>query len=164
MIVAIDPGQTGAVAHLHNDGRFCCVHDMPVVDKRVSAYLLAELVRRLKNESGEECTFIVEKVAAMPKQGVSSTFTFGQGYGIVLGVLAALRCRLGLVRPAEWKRKMGLSAEKEPCRQKALELFPDAVQMLQRKKDHGRAEALLLGFWYARRLQVQHDPEERTAG
>lgn len=163
MIVAIDPGQTGAVAHLHDDGRYCCVHDMPVVDKRVSAHLLAELIRRLKNESGEQCLFIVEKVAAMPKQGVSSTFTFGQGYGVILGVLAGLRCRMGLVSPSEWKRKMGLSADKEPCRQKALELFPDAVEMLQRKKDHGRAEALLLGLHVARGLQVQHDTSGTTA-
>lgn len=159
MIVAIDPGQTGAVAHLHDDGRFCCVWDMPVVDKRVSPHLFAELVRRLKTESGEECLFVVEKVAAMPKQGVSSTFVFGQGFGVLLGVLAGLRCRMGLVRPAEWKRKMGLSANKESCRQKALELFPNAVDVLHRKKDHGRAEALLLGLYVARFFQVQHGPE-----
>lgn len=163
MIVAVDPGQTGAVAHLHDDGRFCCVHDMPVVDKRVSPHLFAELVRRLKNESGEECTFVVEKVAAMPKQGVHSVFVFGQGYGVVLGVLAALRCRVGLVSPAEWKRQMRVTADKESCRQKALELLPEAVDVLQRKKDHGRAEALLLGLCHVGRLQVQHDLESPNA-
>ena len=158
MIIAVDPGQSGAIAHMHEDGRFCCVHDMPVVDKRVNAYLFAELVRRLKNESGEPCRAIVEKVAAMPKQGVSSTFVFGAGYGVVLGVLAALRVPTGLVTPAEWKRKMRLSKSKEASRAECLKLFPDAVQMLQRKKDEGRAEAILLGFYVAR-LQKQHNPE-----
>ena len=81
----------------------------------------------------------------MPGQGVSSTWTTGYGFGVWLGVLAALALPHTRVRPAIWKRAMGLGKDKEQARLRAIQLFPSAD--LRRKKDHGRAEALLLA-WY----------------
>lgn len=158
MIVAIDPGKCGAIAHLHDDGRFCCVEDMPD-----SPVLVATLLRYFKTDSPTRARVILEHVSAMPGQGVTSMFSFGASFGIVLGVTAALLLPLELVRPHVWKREMGLSKDKEASRLKALQLFPDAAELLKRKKDEGRAEALLLGLWFARRLQVQHDPSGTEA-
>lgn len=163
MIVAIDPGKTGAIAHLGNDGSFCCVSDIPVAGKRIDAAGLALFLRTQLVVGPPGVRVIVEEVGAMPGQGVTSMFGFGTSFGIILGVVAALRYPMELVRPAVWKRDMGLSKDKEASRLKALQLFPDATEMLQRKKDEGRAEALLLGLWYARRLQVLHDAKNDNA-
>jgi crossover junction endodeoxyribonuclease RuvC len=162
MLIAIDPGKSGAIAHLHDDGRFCCVESMPVVGKMVDAAGLASALRTLVDASRRYAVpsttrIILEQVGAMPGQGVTSMFSFGTSFGIVLGVVAALRLPLELVRPNIWKRDMGLGKDKEASRLKGLQLFPDASEMLKRKKDEGRAEAILLGLWFARRLQVQHD-------
>jgi crossover junction endodeoxyribonuclease RuvC len=161
MIVAIDPGRTGAIAHLHDDGRFCCVHDTLSIGKVVDVGHLANLLREWRAEAPTRV--IVEQVGAMPGQGVTSMFSFGTSFGIILGVVGALRMPLELVRPNTWKRDMGLSKDKEASRLKALQLFPDASDVLQRKKDEARAEALLLGLWYVRRLQNQHKADESDA-
>ena len=164
MILAIDPGKSGAIAHLHDDGRFCCVEDMPSVGKGVDAAGAADLIRAMRNQGTTRMQVILEQVSAMPGQGVTSMFSFGTSYGVVLGVVAALRLPLELVIPRVWKRDMGLGKDKEASRRKALQLFPDAAEMLKRKKDEGRAEALLLGLWYARRLvQIQHEPTDTEA-
>jgi crossover junction endodeoxyribonuclease RuvC len=164
VIVAIDPGKTGAIAHLDDDGRFCCVEDMPAVGKMVDAAGLASFIRGAGNRFGSTNAIrvIVEHVGAMPGQGVTSMFSFGVSFGITLGVVATLRLPLELVRPAVWKRDMGLSRDKEASRLKALQLFPDAADMLKRKKDEGRAEALLLGLWFARKLGA-HEAESPNA-
>lgn len=163
MIVAIDPGLSGAIAHLKDDGRFCCCTDMPRVGKMVDAAGLALFLKEQMVVGFAPVRVILEHVGAMPGQGVTSMFSFGVSFGITLGVVATLRLPLELVRPAVWKRDMGLSKNKEASRLKALQLFPDAADMLKRKKDEGRAEALLLGLWFARRLQVQHDPDSPKA-
>jgi crossover junction endodeoxyribonuclease RuvC len=91
---------------------------------------------------------VVERVASMPKQGVASTFKFGMATGIIHGVLAACDVPVHLVTPSVWKRGMGLiGADKEASRALALRLFPQ-VTGLDRKMDHGRAEALLMGHWF----------------
>jgi hypothetical protein len=81
----------------------------------------------------------------MPGQETRSTFTVGLGFGIWLGVLAALALPYTRVRPAIWKRALGLGKDKEQARLRAMQLFPQAD--LRRKRDHGRAEALLLAWW-----------------
>ena len=100
---------------------------------------------------GAECRMVmIEKVGAMPKQGVSSTFKFGKVYGEIIGVVTANNFRLDYVAPGVWKRTFGLSKDKELSRRKATELFPQHRHNLARKKDHNRAEALLIAE-YARR-------------
>jgi crossover junction endodeoxyribonuclease RuvC len=161
MIIAIDPGKTGAMAHLDLDGRFCCVEDMFAVGKLVSPELLANWLR---NQSPLEALHVVvEHLSYMPGfGGGSGMFRMGQNYGLVLGVVAALRLSYTTIRPHLWKREMGLTKDKEVSRMKALQLFPEAADSLKRKKDEGRAEALLLGLWFSRRLQVQHDPDSNA--
>jgi crossover junction endodeoxyribonuclease RuvC len=87
---------------------------------------------------------IVERVAAMPKQGVASTFKFGASYGALLGVIGALGIPSVLVTPTKWKKHFALDAEKERARALALRMWPARSELFSRKKDHGRAEAALL--------------------
>ena len=93
---------------------------------------------------------VIERVSSSPQQGVCSAFSMGEGLGVWLGVLATLGIPVRWVPPRVWKKAVGLQvgADKESSRAAALRLFPSCAESLRRKKDHGRAEALLIG-WYA---------------
>lgn len=142
-IIAIDPGAlSGAYAAFRN-GNGACVADLAVVDGQLDAASLAQLIVKLK-----PAVAVVERVGAMPKQGVASTFKFGQATGIIHGVLAAQGIPLHLVSPPVWKRPLGLiGKDKEAARALAIRLYP-GVRGLDRKKDQNRAEALLIGHWF----------------
>ncbi len=140
--IGIDPGLKGAIALLKDD-ELLAVYDMPVMAgtgkrQQVNA---AELSRIL---SGYEISVAyLERVSAMPKQGVSSMFSFGTSYGIVIGVLATLSIPMVLVSPQSWKAKAGIRGkDKDYARTLAQQLYPSAE--LGRKKDIGRADAILI--------------------
>jgi crossover junction endodeoxyribonuclease RuvC len=144
MIIGIDPGITGAVSVLTDTGEFVAVHDMPIMKlgkakkNQVNPAALSALIKDTGATSA-----IVEKVGAMPGQGVSSMFNFGMGFGVIQGVLAGLDIPYALSTPQKWKKACGLiGKEKDAARVLAIELFPDAS--LTRKKDGGRADALLI--------------------
>lgn len=138
-ILAVDPGLTGALAlYVPAEPRRIAVHDMPVAGKDVDPAALARLVRELA-----PTVAVVERVGAMPGQGVSSTFRFGVGYGMVQGVLGALEIPIHLVTPADWKRTYRLPADKEAARARAIQIWPSCPDFA-RKKDAGRAEAALI--------------------
>ena len=150
-IIGIDPGAAGAVAILEN-GRLTQVFDMPVVEisvggkakKRVAPELLATELR-LYNLA--DTIAVVEQVGAMPGQGVTSMFAFGQAYGLVLGVLAGLWIPTTTVTPATWKKALKLNTGKDGARAKAAQLWPAQADQFKRVKDDGRAEAALLAHW-----------------
>lgn len=157
MVIGIDPGLTGAVALIDGD-QYVAVWDMPVVEKThgkgkiVNAYLLADILLEAKldyiDPTGELAVAVVEQVSAMPGQGVTSMFGFGHSAGVIDGVLGALGIRHAKVLPRTWKRSAGLvGREKDASRTKAIELYPEARHMLQRKKDCGRADAILIAQW-----------------
>jgi crossover junction endodeoxyribonuclease RuvC len=143
----IDPGASGAVAILTEEGHFVKVFDMPVLEmkvgkaikRRVSADLLAHEVSLYPNAIA-----MLEQVSAMPGQGVSSMFAFGESYGIVKGVFAAFKIPAHLVTPNKWKKAMELNASKDGSRAKAIQMWPEQAAMFKRVKDDGRAEACLL--------------------
>jgi crossover junction endodeoxyribonuclease RuvC len=153
MILGIDCGLTGALALV--DGDECRgVWDMPTVEKthgkgqQISASLLSDIVDECIKDAGGDLRAVVERVAAMPGQGVSSMFAFGRSVGVVEGVCGALGLSVRYVTPQSWKRSMGLlKAEKDASRTLAIELFPEARHELARKKDVGRADALLIGLY-----------------
>lgn len=140
-ILGIDPGLSGAYAILHGDD--ATVDDLPIVDKHLDAAMLQRIVKMYAPD-----TAIVERVGAMPGQGVSSMFVFGRCYGAILATLACAGVPTVLVTPAQWKKKFSLGKDKERSRELAIRTFP-TVEGLSRKKDEGRAEALLLAL-YAR--------------
>ena len=149
-LIAVDPGLTGAVAVLTATGHFVAVFDMPTTaapsgkSKRIiSPHLLAT---QLQPWAGSPA--VIEQVAAMPGQGVSSMFRFGEAYGVAQGVLAALGCPISKITPTTWKRLVGIPAgsDKDAARGVAISRLPRAGDYLTRKKDSGRADALLIGL------------------
>jgi len=143
----IDPGASGAIAVLSEEGHFVAVFDMPVLEvkvgkaikRRVNAELLAYEVGLYPN-----AVAVLEQVSSMPGQGVSSMFAFGESYGIVKGVLAAFQIPTHLVTPVKWKKAMELNASKDGSRAKAIQMWPGHASMFKRVKDDGRAEACLI--------------------
>lgn len=145
MIIGIDPGITGAVAILNDDGSFHGVFDMPVIQpgkrKRINSSGLARLIE--ENMSEFVAVAYIEQVGAMPGQGTASMFSFGHAAGVADGVLAALSIPIEYVTPQTWKKNYSLNGkDKEASRAKGIQLYPQAS--LARKKDVGRAEAILI--------------------
>jgi crossover junction endodeoxyribonuclease RuvC len=151
-IIGIDPGAAGAVAILEPDGSLVQVFDMPSVEivsngkakRRVSPEMLAAELR-LYNVHGT--TAVVEQVGAMPGQGVSSMFAFGEAFGLAKGVLAGLGIPVQSVPPARWKRALGLNSGKDAARAKAAATWPQQAGEFKRVKDDGKAEAALIALW-----------------
>jgi len=151
LICGIDPGLTGAVAVLALDGTLEVLHDTPTLTLRVARgtrhdYDVPGMVALLAPYAGVGLHAFIEAAQPMPGQGVRSMFTTGYGYGLWLGILAALQVPYTTVRAVVWKKAFSLGKEKEAARLRAQQLFPGAD--LRRKKDYGRSEALLLA-WYA---------------
>lgn len=141
-VLGIDPGVTGGIA-LFDPGEPSAIRaeDIPNVAGEVDVDTLAAIVR----EMGP--TFaVIERVSAMPKQGVSSTFKFGAAYGALQAIVAVLEIPSHRVTPGKWKGHYRLDTDKEKARALALRLWP-GNGCFSRKKDHGRAEAALIARW-----------------
>ncbi|MGB5178488.1 MAG: hypothetical protein WBP44_07140 [Gammaproteobacteria bacterium] len=151
MCLGIDPGLTGAIALIDGE-RMIRIWDMPVTEKttgkgkEVNSYLLSDLIVDAMSMADRGLLVAkVEQVAAMPGQGVSSMFSFGYSAGVVSGVLGSLGVNKQMVRPQAWKRSYGLTGrDKDASRTLAIERYPEAAPLLARKKDVGRADALLI--------------------
>ena len=146
IILGFDPGQTGAVAAFDGE-RIEAVIDMPTMTRlhgkgnQVDPYTLATALIDLC--AGWEATAVLEAVSAMPGQGVTSTFHFGESVGVVMGVLGALQNPVRMVTPAKWKKAAGLlGRDKDAARTLAIQLHPEVADQLARKKDTGRADAV----------------------
>lgn len=138
-ILGVDPGASGALGFYDPEfPNVCSAADFPLADGLIAP---AQLARDLEIMRPTVCVF--EVVGAMPKQGVSSTFSFGKNVGLALGVIGALRIPVHFVTPGKWKKHFRLAADKEEARARAIELFPSS-DYFKRKKDHGRAEAVLI--------------------
>jgi crossover junction endodeoxyribonuclease RuvC len=147
LILGIDPGKTGALALLHGTDLFD-LEDMPDVTGAALGAAVADLIADLA--PNEITAAWVEKVHAMPKQGVKSVWTFAEGYGAILGALGALRVPVRHVTPNEWKKAARLPKDKAAARQRACELWPAESSRFARVKDDGRAEAALIALHGAR--------------
>lgn len=143
-ILGIDPGLSGAVAFYNpDDPSFVTADDVPVAGHEIDVATLAQRIARMHPD-----VCFIERVGAMPKQGVASTFKFGMAFGMVRGVVAAAGIPMHLVTPAMWKKHFRLDSDKEKARALALRLWPSST-CFGRKKDHGRAEAALLARYGA---------------
>lgn len=152
--IGIDPGLTGAIACLDPDGKLYRVVDMPVEPKstsgnRVDAFRLLTVFEDFERElwTDRSCgiNIWIELVGAMPGQGVTSMFNFGEGCGVVRGVVSTMGFPMHYVAPAKWKRLAGLTGNgKEYALTVAKQLVPSAADQLTRMKDIGRADAILI--------------------
>lgn len=146
-IIGIDPGFTGALAvinrHLSDGYLETVLLDMPTLVNAKGGHLLDPKALGVILGHYRPRAVYMERVSAMPKQGVSSVFRFGESYGIIQGVIGALGFRLELVTPKTWKTKAGLiGSDKDYSRTVAISRYPDMAVNLARKKDIGRADAL----------------------
>ena len=146
IILGFDPGQTGAIA-AYDGEQITGLIDMPTMTRlhgkgqQIDPYNLASALLDLR--AGREASAVLEAVSAMPGQGVSSTFRFGESVGVVLGVLGALQLPIRMVTPAKWKKAAGLlGRDKDAARTLAIQLHPEVADQLARKKDTGRADAV----------------------
>src|SRR4051812_46070878 len=143
-VLGLDPGLTGAVAVWDTALDVLIVRDMPVANKPNSTRreVVPEWLAALVREWDPDVAWL-ERVGAMPGQGVSSVFSFGDSYGVARGVLGALKVSTHYVTPAEWKRSLRLSSDKSAARALASRLFSANAMEFARKSDDGRAEAAL---------------------
>lgn len=145
MILGIDPGAGGGLALLTDGGDLLHVADMPIVEvqgkRRISAPLLCQQIRNWNPRLA-----VIERVGAMPGQGVSSMFAFGYSAGLLEGAVAMAGLPLVFVQPAVWKKAMKVTKDKGGCRMMAQRLWPAHASSFARVRDDGRAEAALIGF------------------
>ena len=153
LIYGIDPGFTGAIALYWPDTGKLEVHDMPVMKNPKGKTIINPhgVLDILANEGGKSLA-VIEQVAAMRGQGVSSMFRFGEGYGHLQMACAASKLPLKYVTPASWKKHFNLSRDKGVSRGVAMQRFPDQAQQFSRVKDDGRAEAALIALYGAEKL------------
>ena len=160
MIIGIDPGLSGAVAIL-KDNKVLNIFDMPVMSegkKNKKQLNSAQLVNIIKDNSKNdvEIAVVVEQVNAMPGQGVTSMFNFGQTFGAIKGVCAALNLPIFFVRPSKWKKHFELiNSSKDSSRTKVIEMYPSLSNQLTKKKDVNKSDAILIAkFYYETKFKV----------
>ena len=154
IIFGIDPGVSGAISILENK-KIIEVFDMPTMidgkknKKQVNGSQVANIIREnLIND--KEIAVVVEHVNAMPGQGVTSMFNFGQSFGAIKGICAALNLPIYFVRPAKWKKYFNLiKTEKDASRTKVIEIFPYISSKLSKKKDSNKADAILIARYFS---------------
>ena len=160
LIIGIDPGITGSICFFEN-GKIIDLIDMPNMadgkkQKRQvnGAQIYNEIFLRIKNLDKKNIKVVIEHVSAMPGQGVTSMFNFGQSFGVLKGICSAMQLPMHFVRPAKWKKFFNLiNAEKDASRTKAIEIFPYISPQLSKKKDANKADAILLASFFYETFQ-----------
>ena len=155
LIIAIDPGINGAICFFEN-GEVKDVLEMPTMaegkknKRQVNGHqMFNELSYRIKKYDTHKINVVVEQVSAMPGQGVTSMFNFGQSFGVIKGICAAMQLPIFFVRPAKWKKHFELiNTQKDASRTKAIEMFPKISSILSKKKDSNKADAILIASFY----------------
>ena len=153
LILGVDTGVTGAWAMLDSHGTLVACEDMPIIRDAKTGWTdaAAWVPRLVEYRGGNQLHATVERTHAMPGNGSQAAFSQGATLGSTLAALQAVGARIALVTPGSWKKAMGLSSDKQASLDKARLLFPSAD--LDRKKDHNKAEALLIGE-YGRRQAI----------
>ena len=155
LIIGIDPGISGSICFLDN-GKILDVIEMPIMTdgkknkKQVNgSQVYNEISRRIKQFEKNQIRVVIEHVSAMPGQGVTSMFNFGQSFGILKGICTAMQLPMYFVRPTKWKKYFNLlNSEKDASRTRAIEIFPYFSSQLSRKKDSNKADAILIASFY----------------
>ena len=154
-IIGIDPGLSGGIAVL-DDLKIYDIFDMPIMSEGKKnknqvngSQDYNEIIKRIKQFEKNQIRVVIEHVSAMPGQGVTSMFNFGQSFGILKGICTAMQLPMYFVRPAKWKKYFNLfNSEKDASRTRAIEIFPYFSSQLSRKKDSNKADAILIASFY----------------
>ena len=162
LIIGIDPGISGSICFFQ-DGKIIDVVEMPTMTegkknkKQVNgSQIFNEISDRIRNLDKKDIRVIIEQVSAMPGQGVTSMFNFGQSFGILKGICSAMQLPMYFVRPIKWKKYFNLiNSEKDASRTKAIEIFPYFSLNLSRKKDSNKADAILIASFYYETYKIE---------
>ena len=155
LIIGIDPGISGSICFLE-EGKIIDVLEMPTMaegkkNKRQvnGSQIYNEISRRINEVSNQDIRVVIEQVSAMPGQGVTSMFNFGQSFGILKGICSAMKLPVYFIRPAKWKKYFNLiNSEKDASRTRAIEIFPYFSAQLSKKKDTNKADAILIASFF----------------
>ena len=162
LIIGVDPGVSGSICFFR-DGKILDVIEMPVMNegkkskKQVNgAQIYNEISKKINSNPETKIRVVIEHVTAMPGQGVTSMFNFGQSFGVLKGICSAMRLPMFFVRPAKWKRYYNLiNSEKDASRTRAIEIFPDFSSQLSKKKDSNKADAILIASFYYETYKIE---------
>ena len=153
IIFGIDPGVSGAISVLENK-KIIEIFDMPTMidgkknKRQINGSEVTNIIKKRLND-GKEVIVVVEQVNAMPGQGVTSMFNFGQSFGVIKGISAALNVPLYLIRPARWKKHFDLlKTNKDASRTKAIQIYPMISDKISKKKDSNKADAILIARYF----------------
>ena len=155
LVIGIDPGISGSICFFQ-DGKIIDVIEMPTMTegkknkKQVNgSQIYNEIIDKIKITEKKDIKVVIEQVSAMPGQGVTSMFNFGQSFGILKGICSAMQLPMYFVRPIKWKKYFNLiNSEKDASRTRAIEIFPYFSANLSRKKDSNKADAILIASFY----------------
>ena len=155
LIIGIDPGISGSICFFQ-DGIIKDVVEMPTMiegkknKKQVNgSQIYNEILAKIKNMDKKNIKVVIEHVTAMPGQGVTSMFNFGQSFGILKGICSAMQLSVYFVRPTKWKKYFNLiNSEKDASRTRAIEIFPYYSSHLSKKKDSNKADAILIASFF----------------
>jgi crossover junction endodeoxyribonuclease RuvC len=155
IIIGIDPGITGAISVLENK-KVIEVYDTPTMidgkknKRQVNGAQVTNIIKEsLNKDKDKEVVVVVEHVNAMPGQGVTSMFNFGQSFGVIKGICSALSLPIYFVRPAKWKKHFNLiKTNKDASRTKVIQIYPEISSKLSRKKDSNKADAILIARYF----------------
>ena len=152
IIFGIDPGVSGAISVLENK-KVIEIYDMPTMidgkknKKQVNGSQVTNIIKEILNDDKE--IVVVEQVNAMPGQGVTSMFNFGQSFGVIKGICSALSLPIYFVRPMKWKKHFNLiKTNKDASRTKVIQTYPEISSKLTRKKDSNKADAILIARYF----------------
>ena len=161
-IIGIDPGLSGAIAVME-DNKVLNIFDIPVMSegkknkRQLNSALLVNLLKKNINKE-EEVAVVVEQVNAMPGQGVTSMFNFGQTFGALKGICAALELPIFFVRPSKWKKHFELlNSSKDASRTKAIEMYPKLSSQLSKKKDVNKSDAILIARFFSETRLIEEN-------
>ena len=153
LIIGIDPGITGSICFFE-DGKIIDVVEMPNMaegkknKRQVNGAQVTHIIKE-RLDSDKEIIVVVEHVNAMPGQGVTSMFNFGQSFGVIKGICSALSLPIYFVRPTKWKKHFNLiKTNKDASRTKVIEVYPKISSQLSRKKDANKADAILIARYF----------------
>ena len=154
IIIGIDPGISGAISIVENK-KIIEVYDTPTMidgkknKKQINGAQVTNIIKE-RLIGGKKVVVVVEHVNAMPGQGVTSMFNFGQSFGVIKGICAALSLPIYFVRPTKWKKHFNLiKTNKDASRTKVIEVYPEISDKLHRKKDSNRADAILIALYFS---------------
>ena len=162
MIIGVDPGISGSICFFE-DGIIKDVIEMPTMtdgkkNKRQvnGAQIFNEISERINKFDKKNIKVVIEQVSAMPGQGVTSMFNFGQSFGVIKGICSAMQLPIHFVRPTKWKKYFNLiNTSKDASRSRAIEIFPKISEKLKRKKDSNKADAILIASYYYNTYKIE---------